>query len=185
MTNPPGKERLDCPGSPGAMTHMRAGVRSPLPCPADTAGAGHQLDNSRQSPLSQGHCLKKVQFSTGRHAAGPGGYFGENPPAPGHPAVSHWTCAGPIPSSSSRATEKNVTLELSPNGAWPEPGPPPSKGTFWGEKCAWVSMAHQAGGGRSPDPKAFPAARRAIEAVVSRRAWPFSGPCPLSCSMKH
>lgn len=48
-------------------------------------------------------------------------------------------------------------------------GPGPTRpaaqyGNFWGEKCAWVSMAHQAGVDVS-DPKAFPAARQAIEAL--------------------
>ena len=37
-------------------------------------------------------------------------------------------------------------------------------GQFWGEKCAWVYMAHQAGVG-TEDPKDFDAARQAIEAT--------------------
>ena len=55
---------------------------------------------------------------------------------------------------------ENVTLDFL-NGAWPDQAAA-QYGNFWGEKCAWVSMAHQAGVDVS-DPKAFPG-------VVSRRA---------------
>ncbi len=47
------------------------------------------------------------------------------------------------------------------SGAWPDEISA-RYGAFWGEKCAWVSMAHQAGVDVE-DPKAFPAARQAIE----------------------
>ncbi len=47
------------------------------------------------------------------------------------------------------------------NGAWPDEIAA-KYGGFWGEKCAWVSMAHQAGIDVS-DPKDFGAARKAIE----------------------
>ena len=57
---------------------------------------------------------------------------------------------------------ENVTLDFL-NGAWPDQAAA-QYGNFWGEKCAWVSMAHQAGVDVS-DPKAFPAARQAIEAL--------------------
>ncbi len=48
-------------------------------------------------------------------------------------------------------------------GAWPDEIAA-KYGGFWGEKCAWVSMAHQAGIDVS-DPKDFGAARKAIEAT--------------------
>lgn len=48
------------------------------------------------------------------------------------------------------------------NGAWPDEIAA-KYGGFWGEKCAWVSMAHQAGIDVS-DPKDFGAARKAIKA---------------------
>lgn len=47
------------------------------------------------------------------------------------------------------------------NGAWPDEIAA-KYGGFWGEKCAWVSMAHQTGIDVS-DPKDFGAARKAIE----------------------
>ena len=62
---------------------------------------------------------------------------------------------------------ENVTLDFL-NGAWPDQAAAQYE-NFWGEKCAWVSMAHQAGVDVS-DPKAFPAARRTGRGVVSRRA---------------
>lgn len=74
---------------------------------------------------------------------------------------------------------ENVTLDFL-NGAWPDQAAA-QYGNFWGEKCAWVSMAHQAGVDVS-DPKAFPAARQALRRCFPK-SWPFSGPCPLSCSM--
>ena len=46
-------------------------------------------------------------------------------------------------------------------GAWPDEIAA-KYGGFWGEKCAWVSMAHQTGIDVS-DPKDFGAARKAIE----------------------
>lgn len=49
------------------------------------------------------------------------------------------------------------------NGAWPDEIAA-KYGGFWGEKCAWVSMAHQTGIDVS-DPKDFGAARKAIEAT--------------------
>lgn len=47
------------------------------------------------------------------------------------------------------------------SGAWPDEIAA-RYGAFWGEKCAWVSMAHQAGVDVE-DPKSFAAARQAIE----------------------
>lgn len=48
-------------------------------------------------------------------------------------------------------------------GAWP--GEAAAKyGGFWGEKCAWVDMAHRAGASVA-SPEDFPAARQAIEAA--------------------
>lgn len=49
------------------------------------------------------------------------------------------------------------------DGAWPDEIAA-KYGGFWGEKCAWVSMAHQTGIDVS-DPKDFGAARAAIEAT--------------------
>lgn len=55
---------------------------------------------------------------------------------------------------------EDVTLSFLRH-AWPDASAA-QYGNFWGEKCAWVYMAHQAGVDTS-DPKDFAAARRAIE----------------------
>lgn len=67
---------------------------------------------------------------------------------------------------------EDVTLSFLRH-AWPDEAAA-QYGQFWGEKCAWVYMAHQAGVG-TEDPKDFDAARQAIEATSS-------GPCPPSSS---
>ena len=57
---------------------------------------------------------------------------------------------------------EDVTLSFLRH-AWPDEAAA-QYGQFWGEKCAWVYMAHQAGVG-AEDPKDFDAARQAIEAT--------------------
>ena len=57
---------------------------------------------------------------------------------------------------------EDVTLSFLRH-AWPDEAAA-QYGQFWGEKCAWVYMAHQAGVG-TEDPKDFDAARQAIEAT--------------------
>lgn len=48
-------------------------------------------------------------------------------------------------------------------GRWPEEAAA-GYGNFWGDKCAWVDLAHRAGV-PAEKPEDFPAARRAIEAA--------------------
>ena len=57
---------------------------------------------------------------------------------------------------------EDVTLSFLRH-AWPDEAAA-QYGQFWGEKCAWVYMAHQAGVGTEA-PKDFDAARQAIEAT--------------------
>ena len=47
-------------------------------------------------------------------------------------------------------------------------------GTFWGEKCAWVYMAHQAGVDTRTPPGTWPPPARPSKGP-SRRRWPSSG----------
>ena len=61
-----------------------------------------------------------------------------------------------------RVVLEDVTLSFLRH-AWPDEAAA-QYGQFWGEKCAWVYMAHQAGVG-TEDPKDFDAARQAIEAT--------------------
>ena len=74
---------------------------------------------------------------------------------------------------------EDVTLSFLRH-AWPDKAAA-QYGQFWGEKCAWVYMAHQAGVGAPRIPRtSTPPARPSRP--LSRRRWPSSGPCPPSSS---
>ncbi len=113
-------------------------------------------------PFSKG-LLKKGHFSTDDILLVLGGYFGEI--TGGLDTLRYLM---DLRRTHTLFFLSRATVKMSPwtflNGAWPDQAAA-QYGNFWGEKCAWVSMAHQAGGWMSPDPKAFPAARQAIEAL--------------------